>query len=258
MFSCISDYRFQKVLHANEHDRAFGLAQKQACAVPGKGISQKSKQGNLNKKTLQTCKPDSVPRAPRRERGASAIYLGRNLAARLCAAYPPCQPEGRCASHASPDRSPGAGHKVYMAFQPARFIRVPICTGKPCALTARFHPYPEKSGRLFSATLSVPWPLPRPHPLGGAVLCVVRTFLPSLSGKGGRAVCSVFFKNGSSRERRFGVGTIFYFGSGHGATFVLVLLHAKGGSLLAVAIPRYRKLCNLERAPAAGHILHIL
>lgn len=71
------------------------------------------------------------------------------------------------------------GRKVYMAFQPARFIRSPICIGKPCALTAHFHPYPEKSGRLFSVTLSVPRPLPRPHRLGGAVLCVVRTFLPS-------------------------------------------------------------------------------
>lgn len=33
--------------------------------------------------------------------------------------------------------------------------------------------------RLFSVTLSVRWPSPTAHPLGGAVPYVVRTFLPS-------------------------------------------------------------------------------
>lgn len=48
-----------------------------------------------------------------------------------------------------------AGIGMYVAFQPTRFIRLPNCSGTPCALTARFHPYPDESGRLFSATLSV-------------------------------------------------------------------------------------------------------
>ncbi len=33
---------------------------------------------------------------------------------------------------------------VYVAFQPTRFIRVPICIGTLCALTAHFHPYPVR------------------------------------------------------------------------------------------------------------------
>ncbi len=64
-----------------------------------------------------------------------------------------------------------------MTFQPARFIRPACCQATPCALTARFHPYPER--RYFSVTLSVHWLSPLSHPLGGAALYVVRTFLPS-------------------------------------------------------------------------------
>ena len=74
-------------------------------------------------------------------------------------------------------------NKVYMAFQPARFIPPGCCQPESCALTTRFHPYlVRKTGRwrLFSATLSMPFPKNRDElrRLGGAVLCVVRTFLP--------------------------------------------------------------------------------
>jgi len=44
-----------------------------------------------------------------------------------------------------------------------------------------FSPLPQtSSGRLFSATLAVFLPKKEPHPLGGVLLCVVRTFLMTL------------------------------------------------------------------------------
>ena len=45
--------------------------------------------------------------------------------------------------------------KMYITFQPTRFIHPPNYLEASCALTARFHPYSDKSERLFSATLSV-------------------------------------------------------------------------------------------------------
>ena len=44
---------------------------------------------------------------------------------------------------------------AYMVFQPTRFIPLLNRLRRPCALTAHFHPYPDESGRLFSATLSL-------------------------------------------------------------------------------------------------------
>jgi len=64
-----------------------------------------------------------------------------------------------------------------VAFQPTRFIPPTGCPAEPCALTAHFHPYPDESGRLFSATLAVFRRMPEPHSLNGVVRCVVRTFL---------------------------------------------------------------------------------
>ena len=137
-------------------------------------------------KKLQTYKPDSVFRLL----GTSAIYLMLAVTRSICAAYPPCCPPDcsgeQCASN--------AWNKVYMAFQPARFIPFPNCFERACALTARFHLYPPKpwrrrdcrqrpssNGQLFSATLSMPFPTSRKelHRLGGAALYVVRTFLPA-------------------------------------------------------------------------------
>lgn len=45
-----------------------------------------------------------------------------------------------------------------MTFQPARFIPSGCYQSEACALTARFHPYPDASAVAvsFSATLSVP------------------------------------------------------------------------------------------------------
>ncbi len=86
------------------------------------------------KKALQTCKPDSVLVAE------SLPFIWADASRRGSALPTPlagsCR--SRCASHTS---SAEAKRKVYMAFQPARFIRPPTCVGAPCALTARFHPY---------------------------------------------------------------------------------------------------------------------
>lgn len=94
-------------------------------------------------------------------------------------------------------RIPKPGNRVYLAFQPARFIRPAYCYTAPCALTARFHPYPGNAGAvIFCDTLYVPAfgePKAALHPLGGAALCVVRTFLPlpvRTRDTGDRAACS--------------------------------------------------------------------
>jgi len=44
---------------------------------------------------------------------------------------------------------------TYVAFQHARFTPGKHCCIPPGALTSRFHPYPNKLGRLFSVALSV-------------------------------------------------------------------------------------------------------
>jgi len=44
---------------------------------------------------------------------------------------------------------------MYMTFQPTRFIHSTDYPALPWALTSHFHPYLDKSWRLFSATLAV-------------------------------------------------------------------------------------------------------
>lgn len=40
-------------------------------------------------------------------------------------------------------------NRVYMAFQPARFIHCRGCPKQSCALTARFHPYLRRGGNFL-------------------------------------------------------------------------------------------------------------
>ena len=56
------------------------------------------------------------------------------------------------------------------------------------ALTPHFHPYPIAKAVIFCGTFCCQ--LLGPHPLGGAVPFVVRTFLPSSTAKNDRAVYS--------------------------------------------------------------------
>ncbi len=67
----------------------------------------------------------------------------------ICAAYPPCSRriETVRAAQESTFRQIG---KVYMAFQPARFIPHDSYLPWSCALTARFHLYPPKPWREAS------------------------------------------------------------------------------------------------------------
>ncbi len=145
-------------------------------------------------KKLQAYKPDSVFR---RNAGTSAIYL---VPASLPASALPTLPAGDCSRCVRAAHIPKPGDRVYLAFQPARFIRPAYCYATPCAFTTRFHPYPENFGAvIFCDTFYAPVPVARkrkPHPLGGAALCVVRTFLPfPVCGRdtGGRAACSFIF-----------------------------------------------------------------
>ena len=96
-------------------------------------------------KKPQTYKPDSVFRQPFQDAKISAIYLVPTKVG-ICAAYPPCtQPKLRLREPRSYPPSRCAQwriNKVYMAFQPARFIHPDGCPPESCALTARFHLYP--------------------------------------------------------------------------------------------------------------------
>ncbi len=65
--------------------------------------------------------------------------------------------------------------QIYLVFQPARFIPIPIHTGTSELLPHFFTLTPNTSGRYFSATLSVN--LSAPFQLGSAMPCVARTFL---------------------------------------------------------------------------------
>jgi hypothetical protein len=105
-----------------------------------------------------------------------------------------------------------------MAFQPARFIPPDCYQPEPCALTTRFHLYPPKPWRRrVTPPYKAGYPtlqggLPHPTPtsagsyflrhflclptevnklrrLDGAVLCVVRTFLPERRQSGLRFCC---------------------------------------------------------------------
>jgi hypothetical protein len=53
------------------------------------------------------------------------------------------------------------------------------CPARTCALTARFHPYSALGGAVIFCDTFCRFGVGRnAHPLGGAALCVVRTFLP--------------------------------------------------------------------------------
>lgn len=127
-----------------------------------------------SKKTLQTCKPDSVPRTLRKERVASAIYLGPISQPDSALPTPLAGPKADARATHLPEGTQGvhgiSTRKVYPR---------PGLHRKAVRSYRTFSPLPRPGpGRLFSVTLSVPRQLPESHRLGGAVLCVVRTFLP--------------------------------------------------------------------------------
>lgn len=105
------------------------------------------------KKNLQTYKPDSVLPF---EEFCHLSGLACHHGALRCLPPLPRPPKRAIRARAAPVRWPKPGNKVYMAFQPARFIPLTCCHATACALTAHFHPYPDFMGRLFSVTLSVP------------------------------------------------------------------------------------------------------
>ena len=139
---------------------------------------------NHSKKKPQTYKPDFVLR----QAGVPVIYLVP--IARDLRCLPPLLsrlPGKLCERH---------NYKVYMAFQPARFIPPFGYPNRSCALTARFHPYPETGAVIFCDTFFTSELLRKFRLLGGAVLCVVRTFLPERRQSGLR----FFYFNGTKFE----------------------------------------------------------
>ncbi len=86
------------------------------------------------------CKPISRILYTRRSE-VSIIYLPAASQLR-CICLPPLTTS---VSTEIPQRATRYWHriKVYMAFQPTGFIRSINYLTEPCALTARFHPYPD-------------------------------------------------------------------------------------------------------------------
>lgn len=112
------------------------------------------------KKSEYTCKPDSVPR----QSGTSVIYLSclpllMNFRSRTSHSFP-------------------KGFRIYMAFQPVRFIRYRHYCRYPGALTSRFHPYPcTKTGAvLFCDTFCIP---PSRNPIRYVARCSTLSGLSS-------------------------------------------------------------------------------
>lgn len=100
------------------------------------------------------------------------------------------------------------GIRIYMAFQPVRFIRYPHCYGYPGALTSRFHPYPcTKTGAvIFCDTFCIP---PSRNPTRYVARCSTLSGLSSFPNhrKSDRAVYSSqrytdFFTFPTSRRDR--------------------------------------------------------
>ena len=82
----------------------------------------------------KSCRP--VSRILSRSSTATIIYLGWSLlATSICLPTPP--PVTILVSGQDQASSPGCG--IYLAFQHARFTRIPPCSGKLWALTPHFH-----------------------------------------------------------------------------------------------------------------------
>ena len=122
----------------------------------------------------------AVPRRERRDRGAVTIYLARPRAA---GAVGLPRSAGR-RYHRGRAANPGTGRAPIVplfGLAPGGVWPSLCHHRRPDALTVRFHPYPDKSGRYVSVPLSVPcgsvaaaeaWALPSTLPSGA------RTFLP--------------------------------------------------------------------------------
>ena len=78
-------------------------------------------------------------------RAVPVIYLALGIAAGVCAAYPPRQSEDSGAGRARP----AGGREVYMAFQPARFVRAPLAPGSRALLPHVFTLACPEAGGCF-------------------------------------------------------------------------------------------------------------
>ena len=114
-------------------------------------------------KKLQACKPDSViPAEPGRLSFIWLLYRYSSLAAN---------------PRISDEQSSGIrlfGISARKVYPPA------VLPQRDVGSYPTFSPLSASGGRLFSVALSVSFIAERPHPLGGALLCAVRTFLPIL------------------------------------------------------------------------------
>ncbi len=93
--------------------------------------------------------------------------------------YLSCLPLCICPKTTKPSQfCPESGIQMYMAFQPARFVLIVHYCTITWALTPHFHPYhaPKLVAVIFCDTMLYR-ATARSHPLGGAALYVVRTFL---------------------------------------------------------------------------------
>ena len=132
------------------------------------------------KRLLQFYKPDSV--SCRQNGKTSIIYLAWASRPKSICLPPLDKSEDQLSEQLN-----SCGTRVYMAFQPTRFILPDRYLPGTCALTARFHPYPtaRQNGRYsFCDTFCLQASYPEDigfgaHPLDGVALCVVRTFLIS-------------------------------------------------------------------------------
>ena len=168
--------------------RGRGLAQGKAIDNARRGqtrVASSSRSDGKKRRATQTCKPGSVTRgaAPQSGGTADGDHLSSPPKATWAVEHP--RSAGRC-YHRGPAANPGTGRApVVPLFDLAPGGVWPsLCHHRrPDALTVRFHPYPDKSGRYVSVPLSVPcgswatteaWELPSTLPSGA------RTFLPGV------------------------------------------------------------------------------
>ena len=166
--------------------RGRGLAQGKAIDNARRGqtrVASSSRSDGKKRRATQTCKPGSVTRgaAPQSGGTADGDHLSSPPKATWAIGHP--RSAGRC-YHRGRAANPGTGRAPIVplfGLAPGGVWPSLCHHRRPDALTVRFHPYPDESGRYVSVPLSVPrggggateaWALPSTLP-GGA-----RTFLP--------------------------------------------------------------------------------
>jgi len=106
---------------------------------------------------------------------APVIYLDRGITAGFCAAYPPCGAREQQAFTAETAKQGVHGISIREVYPPPGLLRDAVRSYRT------FSPLPRRNRAvIFCDTLCTPSRRSRkkPHPLGGAALCIVRTFLP--------------------------------------------------------------------------------